>query len=260
MAYVDSVTTTPYNFQPFIGQDGGQTYSQSANALNGTPLGSDGSVYAGLIDKLRGFLQDNQELFQSAGAGSTFEISVQANIKRTFEASVTQSGANGAAASAYMSASEEMNFSATFRVQQAQNLASAHADAASSDQFGPEATAGRITDFALSFFPMFAKQHSDMSHEDQVDAYKNLVEGAIDKGFKEALAILGSMPKSVTDSINQTRDLIQQKLESFFSALKGDGAEEGKKAANDGSWSQYVQDFFNTSQRARQRASISDAS
>jgi len=118
------------------------------------------------------------------------------------------------------------------------------------DPFSPQATADRIVNFAVSFFPMFAADNPDMTFEEQVKAYQDMVEGAIDEGFKDALRILGALPNDISAGIEQTRSLVSEKLDAFFSNLKGAGAEEGKKAASDGVWGDYVKKFFNSYKKA----------
>ncbi len=118
------------------------------------------------------------------------------------------------------------------------------------DPFSPSATADRIVNFAVSFFPMFAADNPDMSYEEQVKAYKDMVEGAIDQGFKDALQILGALPNDISAGIEQTRSLVSEKLDAFFANLSGAGAEEGKKAASEGGWSDYTQKFFDSYKKA----------
>lgn len=135
----------------------------------------------------------------------------------------------------------------TFFEVQAERIVQAHVQAFEGDPFGPEATAGRIVDFAVSFFPMFAADNPDMPHEEQVEAYREMVEGAVDEGFKEALQILGALPNEISEGIEQTRSLVDEKLDSFFRSLAGEGAEEGKKSVSEGVWKDYVNEFFSSS-------------
>lgn len=181
--------------------------------------------------------------------GSVMEFSISASIKQTFEGYYSYSGQNSNV-SAYIQQTEQVNVQMSFRAQQANNVAQAHIDAMAAP-FGPEATASRIVDFALSFFPMFAKQHPEMSYEEQVDAYQKLIGAAIDDGFSEAMKILGALPDSVMEQVNETRSLIDEKLGAFFEHLKGDGADEGKKAMENGVWRDFVNEFFEPSNESK---------
>lgn len=128
---------------------------------------------------------------------------------------------------------------------QAEQLLNAHAAAFGGADFSPEATADRIVNFALSFFPMYASDNPDMSHEELVDSYRNMVEGAIDEGFSEALRILGELPSNVSEGIDKTRSLVDGKLDDFFGYLVSDGAEAGKASLAEGRWAEFVNGFFN---------------
>lgn len=152
-------------------------------------------------------------------------------------------------AAAYQSESREAGENGSFKTE-AEAILQAHAQAFGGDPFSPEATADRIVNFAVSFFPMFAADNPDMSHEEQVEAYREMVEGAIDEGFKDAMKILGSLPNDISANIEKTRSLVDEKLDAFFNHLAGEGAEEEKKAVSDGVWRDYVGDFFNVDEKA----------
>lgn len=173
---------------------------------------------------------------------AVIEFSVQASIQRTFESSFNYSG-GGREVSAYTKSSETAEFKLNMKMTQADALAKAQANAMQSP-FGPEAVAQRIADFALGLFPMFAADNPDMSEEEQITAFKAMVEGAIDEGFSEAMAILGTLPGDVMDQVNETRSLVQDKLDSFFAYLRSDGSEEGKSAVENGVWGDFVNEFF----------------
>ncbi len=192
-----------------------------------------------------------QQIFDKASAvngasGPAYaEFSVKTRIEQTFEASYSKrNGGGNTQVSAYARESYTYEAKVSFQTKQAEQLAEAQVAALQGNQFGPEATASRIADFALSFFPMFAADNPDMSFNEQVDAYKSLVGNAIGEGFKEAMQILGALPNSVKDGIDETRNLVDQKINSFFDYLKGAGAKEGEEAANNGVWRDYVQEFF----------------
>ncbi len=190
---------------------------------------------------------DSAITVQRGGEGSFGQIVAESSsmryIRMSFEKSQPPAGTMAEKLAAYADQKGGDTF-ASQRAGEAENIVNAHIAAIDGNPFGPEATASRIVDFALGFFPMFAADNPDMTYEEQVDAFKKMVEGAIDNGFKEAMAILGNLPSQVSDGIKETKSLIQGKLDAFFSHLKGDGADEGKKAADEGGWAEYVKNFF----------------
>jgi len=211
------------------------------------PVGGDNVAIENLFSK---FADKVKEMFLSEGGAvgaqeqSVVEFSVRASVRETFEGRYNYANSNtGSQASAYVQQTRDTNVEMSFRMEGANNVAQAQLNAME-NPFGPEATANRIVDFALGFFPMFAKANPDMTHEEQVDAFQALVEGAIGEGFSEALQILGAIPGEMMDQLNETMDLVQEKLDSFFSHLKGEGADEGKQAAQDGQWRNFVDEFF----------------
>lgn len=245
MAAIGSLSITPNDFQF-------NPLNTAGGSAAGAPAeGAGESLFDSISDGVYGALTGGFGGPEGEGAAaasySALEISVQASVKRSFEASYQYTGPNGAKTSAYVRASEEISFTASFRLEQAQRLAAAHTTAGGADYFSPEATARRIVDFAMSFFPAYSKDNEEMPFEERVDSFRKMVEGAIDEGFKEALAILGSLPDNVMAGIDETRGLIQQMLDSFFERLKGEGSEEGGKAAEDGSWADFVNGFFEES-------------
>jgi len=179
---------------------------------------------------------------------TVLEFSVEARIQRTFEGSFSYSN-GGREVSAYVKSSETAEFKLNMKMTQADALAQTQINAMQ-DPSSPEAVAQRITDFALGFFPMFAADNPNMSKEEQITAFKTMVEGAIDQGFSEAMATLGSMPGEVTNQINETRDIIQQQLDSFFEYLRGDGAKAGNSAVENGTWGDFVTEFMDSVKEA----------
>jgi len=201
--------------------------------------------YASLAIKLIQRVDERASGGVAQGRGAMFEQMVfeaSAHVHAAGRFSVPPQNADPLA-KAYNGASEN-GPSGDFWSAQAEQVIQAHLDAFSGDPFGPEATAQRIADFALSFFPLFAGDHPEMSFEEQVDAYQELVEGAIDQGFSEAMQILGALPDEISEEIERTRSLVADRLGSFFDYLRGEGAADGKKAVADGVWQDYVEKFF----------------
>ncbi|MBN2309848.1 MAG: DUF5610 domain-containing protein [Candidatus Hydrogenedentes bacterium] len=85
----------------------------------------------------------------------------------------------------------------------------------------PEATAGRIADFALNFFDAWRQGDESrmaLSDEEAREQFVNFIGGAIDQGFQEARGILDSLSAlstDINDGIDSTYEIIQQRLLDF---------------------------------------------
>ncbi|MCC8165718.1 MAG: DUF5610 domain-containing protein [Planctomycetes bacterium] len=85
-----------------------------------------------------------------------------------------------------------------------------------SDYFSPEATSGRILDFAKSFYPMSdAIKKAGGDTPEAREEFAELMRGAIQKGFDQALGSLGAVPKNTMDGINKTHELTMKGLDDF---------------------------------------------
>lgn len=84
--------------------------------------------------------------------------------------------------------------------------------------YSPEATAERIVSFATQFFSVHQQQNQSMGFEEQVSSFMVKIGDAIDQGFKEASDILSGLKVlegDIADGVDQTYELIQQKLAQF---------------------------------------------
>lgn len=82
----------------------------------------------------------------------------------------------------------------------------------------PEATADRIVSFATQFFSVHQQQNSNMSLDEQLDSFMNIIGGAIDSGFKEARDILSGLrvlQGDIADGVDKTYGLVQEGLQAF---------------------------------------------
>jgi len=82
----------------------------------------------------------------------------------------------------------------------------------------PEATAGRIADFALGFFPKYAENHGLNDDEEGRKQFADFIGGAIQQGIGEARSILMSLSAlnpEIESNISSTWDIIQQRLDDF---------------------------------------------
>ena len=86
----------------------------------------------------------------------------------------------------------------------------------------PEATADRIVDFATGFLGAFAQQHPELSEDEALMEFMDLIRSAIEEGFAQAREIIeamNAMTGELDDTINQTYDLVQQKLDEFYDLI-----------------------------------------
>ncbi|MDH3355017.1 MAG: DUF5610 domain-containing protein [Chromatiales bacterium] len=86
------------------------------------------------------------------------------------------------------------------------------------EDFTPENTAERIASFALNFYSAYQGQHPEMSKEDSVNSFIELMSGAVEKGVNEARGILdgmGVLEGDVAGNIDKTMALIQERFEAF---------------------------------------------
>lgn len=82
----------------------------------------------------------------------------------------------------------------------------------------PQATADRIVAFATNFYQQYREQNKDLSDEDAMTKFMDIIGGGIDKGFTEARDVLDGMAElqgKVKDDIDSTYELIQKGLQSF---------------------------------------------
>jgi len=84
----------------------------------------------------------------------------------------------------------------------------------------PEATAGRIADFALGFFDAYRERYEDLSDDEARQQFADFIGGAIGQGIEEARGILGALQAlnpDVDNTIETIAGLIQQRLDDFVS-------------------------------------------
>jgi hypothetical protein len=92
--------------------------------------------------------------------------------------------------------------------------------------FSPEATADRIISFSTQFLSSYREQHPEMSEEESLSAFVDIISDGIEQGFGEAKDILGGLnvlEGDITQNIDKTYELVQSGLKDFvdsFSAKK----------------------------------------
>ena len=92
---------------------------------------------------------------------------------------------------------------------------------APTDQFTPEATAGRILSLSTGFYDAYAAQHTDQDTETVARNFVDLIRGGFERGFGEARDILSGLNVLGADSpieqgINQTYALVMKGYDDFL--------------------------------------------
>ena len=88
--------------------------------------------------------------------------------------------------------------------------------------FSPEATAERIVAFSTQFLGSYREQHPEMSEEESLTAFVDIISGGIDQGFGEAKDILGGLKVlegDTADTIDKTYALVQEGLTAFVDSF-----------------------------------------
>lgn len=83
----------------------------------------------------------------------------------------------------------------------------------------PEATAGRIVGQSTQMFHAFRERHSDLSHEQAVDKFVDVISGGIEQGFAEARGILEGLKVlqgEIAENIDLTYELVKDGVASFM--------------------------------------------
>ncbi len=84
--------------------------------------------------------------------------------------------------------------------------------------YSPEATADRIVGFATQFFSMYQGQNSNLSFDEQLDGFMNIIGDAIDSGIDEARGILDGLQVlngDIKDNVDKTQALVHEGLQAF---------------------------------------------
>ena len=93
----------------------------------------------------------------------------------------------------------------------------------------PEATAQRIVEGSTAFFNAFKEQNSELSEEDALNEFLNVISSGIDKGFEEARDILDSLSVlegDIATNVDLTYGLVQQGLTNFKEQFLADFADK----------------------------------
>jgi len=97
--------------------------------------------------------------------------------------------------------------------------------------FSPEATAERIVAFSTQFFGAYQEQHPEMSEEESLTAFVDVIKGGIEQGFGEATEILEGLKVlegDIANNIDKTYELVQQGLQSFIDSFSEEETEQAE--------------------------------
>jgi len=104
------------------------------------------------------------------------------------------------------------------------------------DYWSSENTSDRILAGATSYFESFKKQNPNLSEEEVVEKYMNLITPALEKGMGEAIDILqgfGAFEGHVKETVETTQQLVFEKLEAFRDRLLGNTEQEDEPLFDD---------------------------
>jgi hypothetical protein len=88
--------------------------------------------------------------------------------------------------------------------------------------FSPEATAERIVSFSTQFLSSYRDQHPEMSEEESLTSFVEIISGGSDLGFSDAKDILGGLKVlegEIASNIDKTYELVQKGLQSFVDSF-----------------------------------------
>lgn len=201
-----------------------------SNSNNKASSSNSSNDFASLLqsDQLNGITDFNsmlQALSDPAKASAitsrTIEGYVDYNLKASFQTSAGQN------------LNLELNVKVSFKFEQAASAYSKNKKVeltgSADNEFSPENTAKRITDFAMGFLSAFQSNHSDKKKNDSITDFFDLAKNAISKGFDQAKSILGDL---YGDTGQNTYDLVMKYLDGAKNnLLKPDTASSSSDSA-----------------------------
>ena len=197
-------------------------FTQMLNPSVGQGNGNGNDPFAGinpnnLLDKmgLDGFELSPDSAASLQYASAQFEVNYQAirSINGANGQETTQINFSFSASFEYLQMSSGAE--APFGTEGAEGAGANDPIAMLKDFFSPESTAGRILDFALGFFPASEAYETGGDTEEARSQFADFIGGAIQKGFDEALGILGELPGNVQEDIDKTHDIVFSGLDDF---------------------------------------------
>ncbi len=204
----DESVTTP---------DATRTFAQPDDSLDSLLANlNSGDTGSGLNDLFKSLGLDQLDLSPSAAtslqyAKTQFEINYQ-----TLRAVNTANGIQTQQVSFSLKGSFEFLSASSGQTAPTSGTDSADPMQQMLDYFSPEKTAGRILDFALSFFDKSQAYKDGGNTQEARQNFSDFIGGAIQKGFDQAGAILGGgLPDEIQSGIDQTHDIVFKGLDDF---------------------------------------------
>jgi len=82
----------------------------------------------------------------------------------------------------------------------------------------PAAVSRRIVDFSTGFFDIFLSQNSQLSEEQALDSFENIIRSAFKSGYGQAMKLLerARIPSSTLEVSRDTKSLVDEGFDKFF--------------------------------------------
>lgn len=144
-----------------------------------------------------------KDVLSSAQATDTDVVEVSAQVDEGFVSRVLQDSLEERLGAALEKAGVEMSVG---------ELVSSETDTS------PQATATRITDFAVSFYAAYQGNHQDQEGAVQLEGFVELVKGAVEEGFTGARELLdgfAEMSEEAEGDIDETFELTMRGIDAF---------------------------------------------
>ncbi len=103
-------------------------------------------------------------------------------------------------------------------------------DTAGQMDWSPESVADRIFSFTTSFFGTYRAQNPELSDEEAINGFEELVRGATQRGYEQAMGALegSEISEEVKPVAGETMEILMKKYDEYFNKLRE------QKAAADG--------------------------
>ncbi len=163
--------------------------------------------FESFVKTLQGFSQGNQTQGAAAGDGSGKTSEQSASSDNAFLSAYMNKDGKP------MSAREIMN--AAFKTNST-DAAAKDLLKSFEDYWSPEATAGRIVDFATAFFPNSDSFKNGGDTEESRREFAEKMRSAIQKGFDQAMGKMGTVPDKTQEGIDKTHELAMKGLDDFI--------------------------------------------
>ncbi|MBN2340243.1 MAG: DUF5610 domain-containing protein [Deltaproteobacteria bacterium] len=101
--------------------------------------------------------------------------------------------------------------------------------------WSPEATAERIFRGTTGLFEIWKSQNKDMSEEELIDSFEQVLRNAVDRGASEAIGMIEARgfneEESVVSTARETISMVHEKFDNFFESMRNDLGEKSESTA-----------------------------